>query len=313
LHDQLALHSEWRFLDHQEHMFLDQRDVTQFPSLSSTVTLLTQRDQRTSDRIYEGSAEFEWQANEGLWLSGGWGWSEQKLSLPDLEAGDPDVTAGTLVERGYLANFVWRPTAHWSLRGHYRNFGQGGIQLTEIVDHHTRTSGGELKYTDRGTWLSLASQHRRSQNPIADSRTNNASYTLSGGHAVSESFSSHLSYNLAQLDNRTRTSFYFSPSTTPTPTLVGFKGESQSASGGLDWQMTDSLRCALQASYTTVQGDFELDLYNWSADLALKLNEQASAGLKIEQVDYHEAANPDDYGAWSAFVYVSTRLSGSSR
>lgn len=310
LNDDLALHSEWRYLDHQEHMFFNQRDVTVHPTLSSTVTIDTLLNQRTSSRLREASAELEWQAVKGVWVSGGWGWSQEKLSLPDLSTDDDDITTGTVVEKGYLGNVVWRPTAHWSLRGHYRDFGQGGIQLTEIVDHHSRSTGGELKYTDGDAWVSLATRHRRSQNPVSDSRTNTTSYTLSSGYAVSESISSHLSYNLAQLDSRTRTSFYFNPSTTPVPTLVGFKGESHTAAGGLDWLATERLRLALLASYTTVQGDFELDLYNWSADASLQLTDRARAGVRIEQVDYHEASNPDDYSAWSAFVYISTKLSG---
>ena len=222
--DDLALHSEWRSLDHHEHMFLDQSDVTRYPTLPGTIHVRTQRDQRTSSRILEASAELEWQAWDGMWLSGGWGWSQEDLSLPDLTPGDGDVSQGTVVERGYLGSFVWRPTGRWSVRGHYRDFGQGGIQLTEIVDHHSRQTGAEVKYTHDNSWMSLGTRHRRSQNPIADSRTNDASYTLSAGHAASESVQGFLSYNLAKLDNRTRTSFYFSPSTSPVPTLVGFHG-----------------------------------------------------------------------------------------
>lgn len=309
--DNLALHSEWRFLDHKEHLFLDQQDITVIPSLATTVTVLTQRNQRTSSRLREGSAELEWQAHKSLWITGGWGWSQEKLRLPDLSLGDPDITSGTVIERGYLSNIIWRPTAHWSVHGHYRDFGQGGMQLTDIVDHHTRGAGSELKYRDGSRWFSLKARHRRSQNPVADSRTSNDTYTLSGGYSVDESLHSHLSYNLAQINSRTRTNFYFSPSTNPTSTLVGFHGESHSASGGLDWQATERLQCSLQASYTKVQGDYELDLYNWSADASLQLTPRSSGGLKIDQIDYREASNPDDYSAWSVLFYVTTKLSGS--
>ena len=67
----------------------------------------------------------------------------------------------------------------------------------------------------------------------------------------------------------------------------------------------------MQASYTKVQGDYELDLYNWSADASLQLTPRSSGGLKIDQIDYREASNPDDYSAWSVLFYVTTKLSGS--
>ena len=305
--DDLDLHTEGRWLDHKEHLAIDQSDVTVFPTIPSTVTVQTQRDQRTVSRVREATAELQWQARKSLALTGGWGWSQEKLRLPDLESGDNDFVRGTVVEDGFILGAHWRPDAHWSARGRYRDFGQGGLQLHEITDNHTRQAEGEVKYAKDSLWYQFGVKNRRSQNPIADSRTANTSYTLSGGYAPSEDFRWHASYTLADVNSRTRTNFYFAPSPTPVSTLVGFKGETHTVHGGLDWSITEKLRAALLGSYTTVHGDFELDMYHWSIDLSRPLA-RGDVGIRLEQVDYHESGNPDDYDAWMTYLYLSTRL-----
>lgn len=304
----LTLHSDLRYLDHTEHLVIDQTDTTVYPTVPTTATVYTLRTQRTTSRRREASLELEWQAHPALWVSGGWGWSQEKLRVPDLESGDSDFLRGTIVEEGWLGGFLWKPTAAWSLRGRYREFGQGGVQLHDIVDHHTRLVSVKLRHQQDHGYAELAAEHRRSQNPIADSRTANTTWSASAGYNPSEKLSLTGSYALAQIDSRTRTTFYFDPTPTPVSTLVGFHGDTHNWFGSVDWQITERLKCSAQGTYTTVSGDFEVDMLRVAVDASLQLNRAGRIGLRVEQVDYDEHRNPDDYDAWIFFVYFSAEL-----
>ena len=95
----------------------------------------------------------------------------------------------------------------------------------------------------------------------------------------------------------------------PASEQVGFKGESHTLSGGIHWQLSERLRLAAQGNYTNVQGDFEFDFFQWDLDLSTQVD-YGRFGVRVQQVDYHEAGNPDDYGAWMTFVYFTAILSG---
>jgi hypothetical protein len=308
--DTLTLSSDLRYLDHREHLFIDQTDVTVYPTLSSTVAVRTLRDQRTVSRLREGTAELDWAAGKALTLTGGWGWSQEKLRVPDLEAADADFSRGTVIENGYIFAANWRPDAHWTARARYRDFGQGGLQLHEVVDRHTRGVRSSLGYRDDTLWCQIGVDHFRSQNAVSDSRTERTAYSLSGGYTPDEDLNWHGSYTLSQIDSRTRTNFYFDPSPTPVSTIVGFQGDSQTLNTALDWKIADSIRASVFAAYTTVHGDFELDMYHWGVDLAWLIESRSRFGIRVEQMDYHEAGNPDDYDAWMTYIYMSVDLKG---
>lgn len=307
LRDDLTLTSDFRYLDHQEELRIDQTDLFTYPTLSSQVAVNTNRDQRTTSRIREATAGLDWQPHKSLILSGGWGWSQQKLAVPDLEPGDNDFRRGTIVESGFTAGAQWRPDARWTVKARYRDFGQGGVQLHPIMDNHTRGVRSSLGYRKEALWWEAGVNHFRSQNYVADSRTARTAYTLSGGYAPSEEFSWHGSYALSDINSRTRTNFYFDPSPTPVSTLVGFRGESHSLNSGLEWRLNQAFHASLFGSYTTVSGDFDLDLYHVGVDLAMLLP-QGKFGVRVESMDYSEQTNPDDYDAWMVFVYVSGEI-----
>jgi hypothetical protein len=313
LADTLTLSSDLRYLDHQEHLFIDQTDVTVYPALSSSVAVRTLRDQRTVSRLREASAELDWEAVEGLTLTGGWGWSQEKLRVPDLEPLDADFSRGTVVENGYIVGANWRADAHWTVKTLYRDFGQGGLQMHEVVDRRTRGVRSSLGYRDDTLWCEFGVDHFRSQNPVSSSRTARTAYTLSAGYTPDADLNWHGSYTLSDTDSRTRTNFYFDPSPTPVSTVVGFQGESQTVNTGLDWQISDRVRSSLFGAYTTVHGDFELDMYHWGIDLAWLIEQRGSVGIRVEQMDYHEAGNPDDYDAWMTYIYMSAQIRGQRR
>ena len=64
------------------------------------------------------------------------------------------------------------------------------------------------------------------------------------------------------------------------------------------------------AAYTTVHGDFELDMHHWGVDIAWLIERRGRFGIRVEQMDYHEAGNPDDYDAWMTYIYMSADLKG---
>ena len=99
------------------------------------------------------------------------------------------------------------------------------MQLHEVVDHHTRLAGATLGYREDTLWFELGAEQHRSQNPVADARTANTSYKLTGGYAPAEDFHWFMSYVLTDIDSRVRTNFYFDPSPAPVSTQVGFAGE----------------------------------------------------------------------------------------
>ena len=68
-------------------------------------------------------------------------------------------------------------------------------------------------------------------------------------------------------------------STTPVSTLVGFRGESQTVTTALDWQVSSGFRASFHGAYTTVHGDYELDMYHWGLDLARMLPRGTPEGL----------------------------------
>ena len=308
----LTFHSELRYQDHKERLRIDQSDVTVYPTLSTTIGVQTTLDQRTTSRLREASAELEWQAHSSLAVTGGWGWSQEKLRLPDLENADADFVNGTLIEDGYIFGANFRPDAQWSVRGRFRDFGQGSLQLHEIADHHTRQASGAIRFQGDTAFAEVSTLHRRSQNPFADSRTANTTYSLSGAYTPDEELTMHGAYSLSEIDSRTRTNFYFSPSPLPVSTLVGFRGETQTLSAGVDLDLTERLHGSAIGSYTTVHGDFELDMYQWSVDLWVDIP-IGRTGVRVEQVDYNEAGNPDDYDAWMTFLYFTTQSTPDSR
>jgi hypothetical protein len=307
--DELVLNTELRYLDHTEELSINQSDITVYPSLGTTLLVNTNLQQRTVSRLREATAELDWQAHEALTLTGGWGWSQEKLQVPDLDPSDSDFARGTIVEDGYIFGAHWRPDAHWSARVRYRDFGQGGLQLHDIVDHHTRGIRGNIGYREDTLWCDLGVVHRRSQNYVSDSRTDNTAYTLSGGYAPDEHLNWHASYTLSDIDSRTRSNFYFDPSPTPVSTMVGFRGETHSIGAGLDWRVTRRFHASMHGSYTTVHGDFELDMLHWFVDFARVLD-QGRIGIRVEQMDYHEAGNPDDYDSLITYVYFSAAIKG---
>ncbi|MGE3174059.1 MAG: hypothetical protein AB7O97_15640 [Planctomycetota bacterium] len=305
----LVLDAHWR--DHREDLSLRQFDVTTFPTLSTTVTVDTDVDQHTAQRLFDGSAVLEWRALDALELALGYGAAREWLRVPDLDPGDPrDFRRGQARDDGVVARARWRPCDGITVRGEWRDFGQDGALLHELAPERAREASGSVAFVGgdddgdgRTANATVFVRHRRNTNDVADHRLDALSTGVTAGAAGRE-LSCDVGYTFARIDSETRTSFYFDPDPNPVPTLVGFDGDTHTVHGSFVAQPSGDLRWEFTGACTRTTGDFAVSFLDWRADVRWQLDgERRAFGTEFRMGRYRADGGLFDWDAQGVFVY----------
>ncbi len=311
LSDTLVLDSDFRWVDYEENMHINQNDFTVYPNSGTTISVDTVLDQHTTQRSWDLSFAFDWQAHETLQLTAGYGWSQEHLKVPDLELGDDDFVKGKIKTQGGLFGFDWRPDEHWTVRCEGRDFGNNGLELTPIADKQRRMIHTRVRYKREGVfWTESGYKYERSKNHVSNHRDEINTATFTAGIHPRDDLDLYASYVYSDYDNRTLTNFYFDPDPNPVPTVVGYKGDSSTLYLGATLKPSARVTWRADASYTTVNGSYDVDLLDWRVDLSLQVTEQGFVGVEVRQVDYEEGTGIDNYDAVMTFIYWRQQLGG---
>ncbi|MHC4852745.1 MAG: TonB-dependent receptor [Planctomycetota bacterium] len=310
LSDTLVLNGDFRYVDYEENMRIAQTDFTVYPNTGTTLSVNTRLDQHTTQRVWDLSFAFDWQALDSLQLTAGYGWSQEDLKVPELEVGDDDFLKGLIKTEGAQAGFDWRPDEHWTVRVFGRDFGNSGMQLTPLTEDQKRMIHTRVRYKRAGFWAESSYKYERAKNHVSDHRDEINTATFTTGVDPHDDLSLHLSYVYSDYDNRTLTNFYFDPDPNPVPSIVGYEGESSTYYVGATLKPSAGVTWRADASYTTVDGDFDVDMLDWRVDLSVRVLRRGYLGVEVRQVDYEESGGTDNYGAFMTFVYWRQELGG---
>jgi hypothetical protein len=308
LTDRVNLLGDARWLDHQEDLRLDQTDFTVFPNLGTQTTVPTNVNQHTAQRAFDGTVQLEVAATDWLTLSGGYGWSREWLRVPDLEAGDNDFVSGLIRDDGYLVGMEVRPSREWKLSAEYRDFGQSGPELYEIVEDRSQGASGRLRYQVERFSAETFVKYRHRSNDLTPARLESFTTGLTASVQPADGMDLHGSYVLNDIDSRTLTNFYFDPDPTPVPTFVGFDGQTHTVSAGIGLRPDAAVLWHFDGVYTDTTGSFDVSLLDWQAGVVVTVFPGGEAGFDLRYVDYEDQSGTDDYDAVIAMVYWRQRL-----
>ncbi len=303
LDDAAVLITDLRWRDHRERMRIDQTDTSVYPNLSSTTTVTTGRDQFTSQRVFDGSVELEFEPFEAVILSAGYGFAHEELEVPDLESGDNDFRRGTAHNHGILAGIDYRPTEHWALIGRFSDFGQTGLQLHDLTMRDARTLDGRLRYTRDALRTEIFARNRHSENEVSFYRFDSTTYGITSTWTEPDRVSLFGSYSYTETDSRTLTNFYFDPDPNPHATVVGFTGDTHSLIAGFDFQVSKRVNWRGDFSWSKTHGDFDLSVLDYRTDLSFRVTQGGAAGIEYRQIDYREQLGTDDYRTDLIMIY----------
>jgi hypothetical protein len=310
LSDTLILDGDFRYVDYEENMHINQNDFTLYPNSGTTISVDTVLDQHTTQRQWDLSFIFDWQALQSLQLSAGYGWSQEHLKVPDLETGDSDFVKGLIKSQGVVGGFDWRPDEHWTVRFEGRDFGTSGVQVTPLNQRQGRKLHTRVRYKRKGFWAETSYKYERARNHVSDYLDEVNATTFTTGLTPRDDLDVYLSYVYSDYDNRTLTNFYFDPDPNPVPTFVGYKGDSSTYYLGATLKPSADVTWRADASFTDVNGSFDVDVLDWRVDLRVRVTDRGSVGVEVRQVDYEETGGADNYDAVMAFVYWRQELGG---
>ncbi len=311
LSETVSVLGDLRWRDHEENLAIDLVDITRYPNLGNSTTVALDLEQHTAQRVFEGTVTLQVEPWESLRVAAGYGFAREWLRVPDLARNNSDFVRGRIQNDGVLLDVDWRPSKAWVFSARAKAFGQNGIQLHEISDDEVRTVKGKVRYQRDNYSLEVFTENRRKSNDISSTELD--AWTSGGTASLqsSEKTSLWTSYAYTDLESRTLTSFYFDPMPQPVPTLVGFDGVTHSWSAGVGVDLARRVRLELSGAFTSTRGSFDVQVFDWRADLSAQVCSSADMGVLVRQVDYQESAAQsaglDDYGSYLTFVYVRTR------
>ena len=303
LADMLTLNCDLRWRDHQEDLSIFQTDVTTYPGLGSSTTVVTDLDQHTAQRIFDATVALDWQVEKRLALTGGYGFSDEYLKVPDLEAGDTDYRSGTTRTSGVLGGVRYDPAKTWRLSAEGQNFGSSGLQLYEVVPDEAREFATKARYQDERKRGEVFWRIRQNENEVARSESEAVTFGVSGSATLADEFDLHVAWTHSNLHSRSLTNFYFDPDPNPQPTYVGYRGDTDAVAAGFVWKLSTRTEWSADLSWVDTRGDFDVRSADWRSDFSVEVVRGGRAGLQLRQVDYEESAGADNYDAWIVMIY----------
>lgn len=308
LHERAALVVDARWHDHRERMRIFQTDVTVYPATSTTTTTTLNRALRTTQRALDAAVRLDLRPFDSLDVGIGYGMAREWLTVPDLEAGDPDFHSGLIQNDGVLLDLTWRPAAGWTLDGRWREFGQNGIQLHDVVDDESRRLEASVTHRGEHHQAQVFVRHRRRANDVSRTLLRATTAGIHAGVFRGEDLDLHAGYVYSDLSSRTLTNFYFDPDPNPVPTFVGFRGDTHTVTAGVGLRPSAGVHWRFDVAWTGTNGSFDVHLLDWRGDLSVDVLRGGQAGLELRQIHYAEEGGADDYGAVIGLVYWRQRL-----
>lgn len=291
----LLLDLSWR--EHRERMDLSQVDVTRFPVAGGGVTTRDDRAQRTAQRRVSGALELEVEPLDGVTLSAGWGFVREELRLPDLVLGDADAVGGTIRDDGAIAGAEWRFAEGWRVRARYTDFGQSGLLLHEQREDEARTGSVSLRWERDAASVEVFARHRFAANDLARFRSEQDAFGATATWSGAELADLFASWVLTDTDSRTLTTFYFDPDPTPVPTIVGFEGDTHSATLGVSLWPDRPVQWRNDASLTDTSGSFDVATWRLRSEVTYAPFPGGRLGVRWEHLEYDEQGGLDDWEA----------------
>ena len=289
--------------------FRIQDTLTRITPPSSTTTTRTwepvsrlQKLEATLGLEHDTSTKFRY----GLGLA----YTHQYLQVPDLDPADQDFTQGSLDNFGPRADLSWRPVEGSRLRASLEVLATSGQTPTETQPEQGLRAKADLDQD-------LAEDWDLDANFLFDRRTNDTSRTrretLSFGagllYSPSEDSRLDLRAQYSDFDSSTLSTFYFAPSTTPVPTLVGYEGTNLTLSAGWEQQLAPRLDSDLYLSWQHLDGDLASAFLELSLDFRYRLGKGLSTGVRYSLWDWQDRVDPaQDYRTQALFVYGSLRF-----
>jgi hypothetical protein len=306
----LRLRCDLHWRDHGEDLALQQTDTTVYPTLPSTVVVATNVSQRTGQRMIDGNALLEWAASKSLDLGVGYGFSREWLRVPDVDPLDPlAYRSGRQRDDGVMADVHWRPAAGWTARAEIRDYATDGALLHELTPERARQVAASVQVQGQRARSSVFVRHRRNENDIAQHRLDAITAGLTAGLDLVTGLALSATYTFARTDMRTLTSFYFDPDPNPAPTIVGFQGDTNTVTSGLQIAPSADVRWNLSGAWTDTRGDFDVTTLDWRCDLRLLLaGERSAVGTEFRCSRYEAEGGLRDWDARSLFVYWQQRF-----
>lgn len=296
--------------DHREDLSLLQTDTTTYPTLPSTVVVTTDVDQQTRQRMVDGNLWLEWAATKRLDLGIGYGFARERLRVPDVNPSDPDAfRRGTQRDDGGTADLHWRPATGWTVRSSVRDYATDGALLHELTPERAREAKGSVAFVGDALRMSAFGRHRRNENSIAQHRLEAWSLGATLGCDLARGLAVDTSYVFARTDVRTLTNFYFDPDPNPAPTLVGFRGDTDTVASNVVLSPSDDVRWTFGGSWTSTRGDFDVRTVDWRLDLCIDLaGDRSAMGTELRCSSYEADGGTRDWESRSWFVYWRQRF-----
>ncbi|HHI78645.1 MAG TPA: hypothetical protein ENK02_01550 [Planctomycetes bacterium] len=311
------LGEEWRLS--LEGLLVDQRNRTLFTRFDRTIrtsppsNLLVRSDQTLVTRFQERSLSLSLEGRllPGLSLSLGYSYSRQTLHLPDLEVGDSDFRSGNLERHAPQGSLIWRPREGTRLRLRVEGLASGGARPTETQPE----LGTRVRIDLRRKWekdqnFSLFAAFDRRSNNLSSTERRRDSYGFSGAWLPFGKTRINLASSWSKTRNRTLSTFYFAPSTTPVPTLVGYRGQTLLSELNLDAPLGAGIDLDLGFSVQRSTGSLVMTFFDSHLGLKKRWSRHLSLGLRAFVSDLRERSLDlrETYHARGILLYGETGL-----
>jgi hypothetical protein len=309
------LGNDWSLLI--EGLLIDHRNRSLFTRFDRTIrtsppsNLLIRSDQTLITRMQERSLS--------LWVEGmllprlrlrlGYGYSHQKLQLPDLELGDQDFRSGSLERHAPEGSLIWNPREGMRLRLRAEGLATGGAKPTETQPE----LGSRIRFDLRKKWekdqnLTLFAAFDRRSNNLSSTERRSDRFGISGAwNPVSET-RIQCSSSWTKTRNRSLSTFFFAPSTTPIPTLVGYRGQTLLSEIQLEAALGLGFELDLGISVQRTTGSLVMTFLNSHFGLKKIWNQHLSLGFRAFVSELRERSLDirESYHARGVLLYGET-------
>ncbi len=240
----------------------------------------------------------------------GLAYTYQYLEVPDLDPSDQDFAKGSLGNFGPRGDIDWHPDKDSRLKASLELLATSGRTPTETQPENGLRAKADL---DQG----LGAGWDLDVNLLYDKRDNGTSQT----HRETLSFGAGLIYlpvdetrldlraQYTDFDSSTLSTFYFAPSTTPVPTLVGYEGSNLTLSAGWDQQLAPKLESQVYLAWQHLDGDLASAFLELSFDLEYEISANLRTGIRYSLWDWQDRRDSSqDYRTNALFLYGSYRF-----
>ena len=258
----------------------------------------------------EATVGLEHDTSERFAYGLGFAYTYQYLQVPDLDPVDQDYTRGSLNDFGPRADLDWKPTGHSRVRASLELLATSGQTPTETQPEQGLRAKADFDQDLGGNWemdLNLLYDDRRNDT----SQTKRRTLSFGGGFLFTPAAETRLDMRVqySDFDSSTLSTFYYAPSTTPVPTLVGYEGDNLTLSASWEQQLAPRLQGQTYLAWQHLEGELASSFVELSLDLAYSISKPLRGGIRYTLWDWQDRTDPSqDYRTNALFVYASLRF-----